>query len=68
MRVNFQEVSVKGTRRWKDAEGKKRQQTKKFFQTISPFNKNADGSPKTREQILIQIKAERDAWEAQHHD
>lgn len=57
------EVAVKATKRWTDPEtGKKRQQTKKFWQTISPFNKNEDGSVKTREQILNEIKAKRDAW------
>ena len=62
MRVNFQEVALKATKRWTDASGKKRQQTKKFWQTISPFNKAADGSPKSREQVMQEIKAQRDEW------
>ncbi len=65
MRINryvFDEIAVKGVRRWTDADGKKRQETRKFFQTVNPFNKNADGSLKARDQILVEIKAERDAW------
>lgn len=62
MRYQFEEVSLKVVRRWTDAEGKKRQQTKKFLQTINPFNKNADGSLKTRSQIMVELNAERDAW------
>lgn len=62
MRVTFSEVAVKATRRWVDEEGVKRQQTRKFFQTISPFNLNKDGGYKDREQIMREITAERDAW------
>lgn len=62
MRTTFYEVAVSATKRWTDAGGKKRQKTRKFWQTLSPFNKCADGSIKTREQILIEIQAQRDAW------
>lgn len=61
-RINFDEVAVKATRRWVDESGKKRQETRKFWQTINPFNKGADGLPKTRDQILKEILAERDAF------
>jgi uncharacterized coiled-coil DUF342 family protein len=64
MRITFDEVSVKGVRRWKDAAGKWHQETKKFFQTLNPFNKAADGSPKSYEQIRAEIRTERDAWMA----
>ena len=62
MRINFEEVSVKGTRRWIDSDGKRRQETRTFYQTISPFNKGPDGLPKTRQQIMEEVIAERDAW------
>lgn len=62
MRYTFDEVSVKATKRWTDESGKKRQQTRNFFQTINPFNKNEDGTIKTRDQIMAEIKAERNAW------
>lgn len=61
-RISFDEVSVRGTRRWKDADGKRHQQTRKFYQTINPFNKNADGSLKTREQIQHEISVQCAAW------
>ena len=64
-RYVFDEVAVKRTRRWKDAEsGKQRQETRKFFQTINPFNTNADGVPKSRDEIMAEIRAEADAWAA----
>lgn len=61
MRYDFQEVSVKGTVRWKE-NGKARQKTRKFYQTINPFNRNEDGTQKTREQILIEVTAVRNEW------
>ena len=60
--IRFQEVAVKATRRWVDTDGKKRQETKRFWQTVSPFNKNSDGTLKTADQIMAEVKAERDAW------
>jgi hypothetical protein len=62
MKHVFQEVAITATKRWVDASGKRRQQTKKFFQTINPYNKGKDGMPKTREQILTEIAADRAAW------
>jgi hypothetical protein len=61
-RIICQEVSVKATRRWVDADGKKRQETRKFWQTVNPFNRKADGSLKTEADIRAEINAERDAW------
>jgi hypothetical protein len=60
--IRFQEVTLRGVWRWQDAEGKWHQQTKKFFQTLNPFNKTADGTVKTREQIMQELRAERQAW------
>lgn len=60
-RYTFDKVEIKGTRRWKE-NGKKRQQTKVFMQTLNPFNKNSDGTVKTREQIMEQLLTARDAW------
>lgn len=68
MRYVFNEVAIKRTRRWKDPEsGKNRQETRKFFQTINPFNTNAEGLPKSREEIMDEIKAEGDKWLAEPH-
>lgn len=62
MRFTFPEISVKATRRWVDENGKKRQETRKFFQTVSPFNRASDGQIKTKEQINQEVFAQRDAW------
>jgi hypothetical protein len=47
VRVTFEQVTLRATKRWTE-NGKKRQQTKVFMQTINPFNRNADGAVKTR--------------------
>ena len=59
--IRFQEVKLKATKRWRE-NGKQRQETKVFMQTINPFNKDADGMPKTREQILAELYHERAEW------
>lgn len=62
MHYSFQPIEIKATKVWKDENGKKRQKTKTFGQTLNPFNKNEDGTIKTRAQILIEITAEKEAW------
>lgn len=32
------------------------------MQTINPFNKNANGTHKTRDEIMVEINKERDEW------
>jgi hypothetical protein len=61
MTITFTEVVVMATYRWNE-NGKKRQKTKKFYQTISPFNKNLNGEIKTIDEIYLELYAERDAW------
>jgi hypothetical protein len=61
MQYIFQEVSVKGVKRWVE-DGKKRQLTKKFHQTLNPYNRNPDGSVKTRQEILKEITKEKNIW------
>ena len=62
MMITFQEVSIKATKKYIDVDGKKRQKTKKFYQTISPFNKNPDGTVKTKADIMEQILKEKEEW------
>ena len=62
MRITFDEVKIKGTRRWTDEEGKKRQQTRAFMQTVNPYNKNANGHVKSRDEIMTELLAERSDW------
>lgn len=38
------------------------QETRKFFQTLNPFNTREDGQAKTAFDIRCEINAERDAW------
>lgn len=64
MRVNFKEISLVATKRWKDKSGKRRQKTQKFWQTVNPLNRNDDGSIRTEAEIMTELKAERDAWMA----
>lgn len=61
--THFEEIWVKGVRFWKEG-GRTRQETVKFSQTVNPFNKNGDGSVKTRDQVRREVFAEREAWMA----
>lgn len=60
--ITFNEVSVKGTKRWKDKNVKWKQKTKKFYQTINPFNTGINGRPKTYNEIMKEILDERAKW------
>ena len=57
----FEEVRIKGIRRWKE-NGRARQETRVFMQTINPFNKDENGLPKSRAQIQQELLVERKAW------
>lgn len=63
-RVTFNEVSIQGNKTVKCARacGQSLKRSLKFWQTLSPFNKNADGKPKTRDEIQGELKAERSKW------
>jgi hypothetical protein len=60
-RIVFEKIQMRGVRRWTES-GKRRQETRIFMQTVNPFNKGADGLPKTREQIRDEISREREEW------
>lgn len=67
MRVHttFDEVFIRRTRTYTDpSTGKRRQQSRKFWQTVNPFNCNADGSIKSREDILRELRQDANRWEA----
>jgi hypothetical protein len=59
----FDEVS---TRREKSVKclgcGKRLRRAKRFYQTINPFNTNADGAIKSRAEIMSELQAEAAAW------
>ena len=46
--------------------GKRWTKTKKFRQTVNPFNKTADGSQKDRAQIWAELRAEAKLWQPEH--
>ena len=61
----FQEVYIRATKRFVDAStGKKRTRTRKFCQTLNPYNKLPDGRVKGADDIRKELKIERDAWMA----
>jgi hypothetical protein len=62
--VTFNEVVVHGMKSIKCAGGCGRtlKRSRKFWQTLSPFNKNASGELKSRDGIFGELKAERNAW------
>lgn len=62
--VSIHEVSIHGNKAVKCAGGCKRvlRRSRKFYQTLSPFNKNKSGALKTREEIVQELFAERRAW------
>jgi len=45
--------------------GKTLRRAMTFDQTINPYNRNADGTVKNREEILLELRAEADEWTAQ---
>lgn len=59
--MRFEEISLKGSK-YVVVDGKKRKRTRRFYQTRNPFNTNAQHVPKSREEILVELEAERDAW------
>jgi hypothetical protein len=62
MTIFFKEISIKGVKIWKDSNGKRRQKTKTFSQTINPYNVDADGYAKSGEQIYKELMAKRQKW------
>ena len=62
VRTVFEEVVVKGHKSGKCGCGKMRKRVMKFWQTISPFNKNPDGSLKTHDDICKELIKERMKW------
>lgn len=62
--VTFNQVSIQGMKSIKCAGGCGRtlKRSRTFYQTLSPFNKNATGELKTREDIYEELTIERRAW------
>lgn len=65
MKVNFQEIRLFGHKSVKCAGGcgKRVVRSRKFFQTLNPFNKNALGQVKDRDEIYTELKRAIQEWE-----
>lgn len=61
-RITFGQITIYGEKSGKCACGKRRKRHRRFYQTINPFNKNAQGAPKSADEIRAELRATRDAW------
>lgn len=60
---NFAEVTKRGKKSGKCAVcGKRTTRSITITNTINPFNKNADGAPKSYDEVLADVTAKRDGW------
>lgn len=57
----FEQVKLQGIFRWKEA-GKPKQKTVTFSQTLNPLNKLSTGKPKSRNDILKELREEQIRW------
>ena len=67
MRITFQEVRLFGEKTVKCSGGCGRQldRRKKFYQTLSPFNKRADGRVKGYDDIYPELTVNIQEWKSQ---
>lgn len=65
-RYVFEEVSVRPFKKGLCAAcGKPAERTGHIYQTLNPFNLNADGVPKSRREILAELAERATAWGAE---
>lgn len=63
MRIRFEVVKHHVSKSGKCAAcGKRTKRSKTFEATINPYNRNAQGIPKTRAEIRVDLVAKGDAW------
>lgn len=61
---NFTGPKVRCERKGKcPACGKRVLRSRTFEQTVNPFNRNANGVPKTWEEVFADVRAQADAWQ-----
>lgn len=58
----FEEVFQRRVKSGKCGCGVRRTRARKFLQTINPYNRNASGDVKTREEIYKELDAAGDKW------
>ena len=65
--VNFQEISTTARSTGKCSVcGKRTTRSRRFWQTVNPFNRNADGTIRTPDDIRQSLSAEVAAWTPDH--
>ena len=65
-RVTFEEVSIRAKKQCKCTGcGKRLTRSKKFWQTLSPFNTKAAGVPKEAADIRKELMREVELWQLQ---
>ena len=62
MRLDFEQVQVRARKSFRCACGKRLIRSKRFWQTVNPWNLGASGEPKTCREILDQLHEERNEW------
>jgi len=67
MKINFEVVKMTGLRVIDD-NGKRKKQQKTFMQTVSPFNKNSDGSIKTKKEVEQSVIQQVIEWQEEYKD
>jgi uncharacterized C2H2 Zn-finger protein len=64
--IRFQEVTQQGTKNLPCPDcGKRVRRQKTFSQTINPFNKNANGAPKSHQEIRTELLEQVRTWAAE---
>ncbi len=65
-RYTFAEVAIKPSKTGIcPGCGKKASRSKKFFQTLNPFNRRVNGTPNSRAEILGEIEAQAREWRSE---
>ena len=64
MMTKFEEIRIYAKKSGKCLCGKRRTRSEVLFQTVNPFNKNKDGSQKSRQQVREDVNQEYEAWKA----
>lgn len=64
--ISFQQVKLSGSKSGTCPTcGKKVTRRKTVTQTVNPFNRNADGVPKTQEEVQASVREALKAWKEQ---
>lgn len=67
MKITFEAVRIAAHDRFNCAHcGKRRERVREFEQTLNPFNRNEKGEPKSREEILAEVREEAKVWLARN--